>query len=383
LTGYTVISRNLPGLHEGTAAQTFAKIMNEAIAYNWFFWISGCCTVGAAIAAYMSTADSALMAASSMVTLDFVRDYFMPALPDKASADDIEYNTMNKNQEQRLYLVAKISSVVFGAFAVYTTTWDIVLKELYVIQGTILMLACPAYFFGMYFKKTTTMAINMGLIVGVILFIALYSAGTELPDVWAVIGNIAVVLLFTYVPQLNRLWWNGMFTGQLVKDKPVYDPDLDTTFLGFRTTLDQRIVGYDLASVGGPALEPIKPWWINFIVYLCLFIAIPFWQNIPSSYEDTSFSGAMPTWAVNSTFFAAVAMTINVFQTYYNWSDWIQDDGPEHVHHVKLDGKWMDVSGPVNMSELELQERSYEAGETPKITSDADTTKGSEANVLI
>lgn len=323
LTGYTILSRNLPGLYPGesrdgggTTGQAFAKIMNATIEYNWFFYITGCLTVSAAIAAYMSTADSALMAASSMVTLDFTRDYLL----DKPQSEQEK-----ETRENRLYIVAKLTSVFFGGFAVLMTLWDIPLTDLYIIQGTILMLGCPAYFLGMYNKTVNTFAVNIGLCVGTLVFIILqWGTKTELPEVWSTIANIAVTLIVSYSP-LSAMWYGT--------DK-IWDPAMVPDFLTMKTPLDIRVVGYDISKYG-PKYEPIRPWWINFIVFLLLFIAIPFWQNIPSSYEEESFSGAMPTWAVVSTFFAAIAMMINMFQTYYNWSDWIGED-PENKDVLDL-----------------------------------------------
>jgi len=367
LTGYTILSRNLPGLNPGvdrdgggTTDKAFAKIMNATIEHNWFFYITGSTTVVAAIAAYMSTADSALMAASSMVTLDFSRDYILERYMGSPT------NQMEKERQQRILLmIAKVTSIVFGIFAVLMTLIDIALTDLYVIQGTILMLGCPAYFFGMYNKTVNAFAVNVGIVVGVIVFIILYAMEKDIPEFWSTVANVGATLIVAYVPQLTQLWYGK---------RNVWDPALTPKFLDRKDALDRRVVGYDISAYG-LKFEPIRPWWINFIVFLLLFLAIPFWQNIPSSYDDNAFSGAMPTWAVVSTFFAAIAMIINMFQTYYNWSDWISEEGPENCYKLNLpDEKEAGLAGAPNTGEFgstaELVTTKPTAVEEPAITSD-------------
>jgi len=315
LTGYTILSRDLPGLdrRDENTAQAFARIMNAAMDYNWFFLITGIFTVNAAIAAYMSTADSALMAASSAVTMEYLPYFYQRPPRDQEKAIE--------RYENNLYFFAKGTSIFFGALAVWATKWNIALTDLYVVQGGILMLGCPAYFFGMYSEKVTALAINAGIVVSLPMYFIMFFEKMDLPEFWASVANIAIVCVFSYTPLFSK-FANRMYYG---KEDP-WDPDEVPDFLTFADPLPRAAVGFDIRNGGGPMLEPIRPVWTNFIVYLLLFLAIPFWQNIPSSFEEQSFSGAMPTWAVFSTFLAAIAMLMNMFQTYYNWEDWITEE---------------------------------------------------------
>lgn len=329
LTGYTILSRDLDGLDRDTTDLAFSTIMNVGIAYNALFYITGCFTVSAAIAAYMSTADSALMAASSTVTMEWIRDYMFK----KVDPTDREAVMA---QDDTLYIIAKISSILFGAFAVATTQWEIALTDLYIVQGAILMIATPPYFFGMYTKKVNAMSINVGICMGVIVFVGLW--GKDLPEVWATIASVGTTLLLTYTPGLND-FADNLYYRTILKQEysgEPWDSKMYPSFLTCLTELPRSAVGYDIRAGGGPMFEPIRPWWINLIVFMCLFLAIPFWINLPSSYGEDSFSGAMPTWAVASTFFAALAMIINIFQTYYNWEDWISREGYENRHKIVL-----------------------------------------------
>lgn len=157
--------------------------------------------------------------------------------------------------------------------------------------------------------------------------------------------NIGATLMFMYLPPFSRFSWANM----KMMDDDVYDPDITPNFLSMPTTLDKRVVGVDCSKFGGMKLEPIRPLWVNFIVFLLLFIAIPFWHNLPTSWAPDSFSGAMPTWAVASTLFAAVAMVINMFQTRNNWSDWITEDGEENINYILIPGeKPLSLYGPVD-----------------------------------
>lgn len=199
------------------------------------------------------------------------------------------------------------------------------------------MLGCPAYFFGMYSNKVNALAINLGIIFGTLVFFILFVQKAELPDFYATIVNIGIVIFVTWCPGLNAAL-NNAYYGSILKfggdQSDPYDPALFPNFLTFDTVLPRDAVGYDIRKGGGPKFEPIRPWWINFIVFMLLFLAIPFWINLPSSYDETSFSGAMPTWAVASTFFAAIAMLMNIFQTYYNWEDWITREGKQNQHKI-------------------------------------------------
>lgn len=380
LTGYTILSRNIEGLDRTNTNQAFARIMNEAMNYNTFFYITGCCTVSAAMAAYMSTADSALMAASSAITLEYL-PYFLPTCTGKQieAGEDIR-----KTHENLLYYVAKVTSVFFGALAVIMSQVDIALTDLYIIQGGALMLGCPAYFFGMYSKKVTALAINISIGVSLLCFILFFAAadkdGTlgKLPEFWATVINIGLMSIFTWGPIAKMA--NMAYYG---KEDP-YDPEEYPVFLTYDTVLPREAVGVDIREGGGPLAEPIRPLWVNFIVFLLLFLAIPFWVNLPTTYLESSFSGAMPTWAVCSTFFAAIAMLINIFQTYYNWEDWIQAEinfngGPATVDLPESDprkydkhkiykrfvnGRVLPDKAPVDGgAETEMQKtKSFEAG---------------------
>jgi hypothetical protein len=143
------------------------------------------------LAAIMSTADSAIISCSNVVTIDLVKAWLWPMCN----------NGVEPNAKQTL-LISKIASLVIVIVGVLLVNLNLNLSSLFVLQGALLCQATPAYLLGLYHPTIMDGSILMGMIVGTTVFIILEFSGPELkaavlfgPGFIGLIVNI--VVLFT------------------------------------------------------------------------------------------------------------------------------------------------------------------------------------------
>ena len=120
----------------------------------------------AILAALMSTADSALLSISSMITRDIYQPYFKPG-----------------SSQAELTRVGKMSSwgiiVVLVLIAISTEKTLIRLLEL---KFEILIQIVPCFFLGLYWKRLSSRTVLTGLLVG--LAVALWLWGMGYTRIW-------------------------------------------------------------------------------------------------------------------------------------------------------------------------------------------------------
>ena len=124
------------------------------------------------LAAIMSTADSALMGASSVVSLDIVKGTFIPSLSKKNVVRVGEVNSL---------LVCGLAFLL----GMYLSSDQ--MGVIIIFQNGMLMQMLPAFGFGLYLQ-VSELPISAGIIVGLVSLVILTITGNPLDD---------------YVPQLT------------------------------------------------------------------------------------------------------------------------------------------------------------------------------------
>ena len=157
LTGRVV----LPGLEGVATDQILARlcglIMEQSLAGYWLVVV----IFAAALAALMSTADSALLSISSMFTRDIYQAHFRPGAT-----------------QPELTLVGKIVSwVVVAVLVGIAIGTEKTLVRLLEIKFEVLIQIVPCFFLGLYWRRLRTSAVIAGLLVGLAVALGLTIAG--------------------------------------------------------------------------------------------------------------------------------------------------------------------------------------------------------------
>lgn len=156
----------LPDLSKGESDQVLARlcalVMSESALGYWLV----VAVFAAALAALMSTADSALLSISSMLTKDIYLPYFKP-----------------EATEEQLTKFGKVSSwgivVILVVAAIGTEATLVRLLEL---KFEVLIQVVPCFFMGLYWKKLTAGTALLGMVCGLIVALGLTLMGK--PLVW-------------------------------------------------------------------------------------------------------------------------------------------------------------------------------------------------------
>jgi Na+/proline symporter len=119
------------------------------------------------LAAIMSTADSAIISCSNVVTIDLIKAWLWPMCN-----GGIEPNT------KQTMLVSKIASLIIVMLGVIITNLGLSLSALFVLQGALLCQATPAYALGLYHPTIMDTSILLGMSIGTIVFLILVQTHT-------------------------------------------------------------------------------------------------------------------------------------------------------------------------------------------------------------
>lgn len=162
LTGRVV----LPGIEGVSTDQVLARlcalVMQDSAAGYWLVVV----IFAAALAALMSTADSALLSISSMFTRDVYQAHFRP-----------------HSTQAELTMVGKIVSwVVVAALVVIAIGTDKTLVRLLELKFEVLIQIVPCFFLGLYWRRLSAAVVLTGMLAGLAVALGLTVAG--MTKVW-------------------------------------------------------------------------------------------------------------------------------------------------------------------------------------------------------
>ena len=151
----------LPEIKEGRSDQILARLLALIMAGSELGYWLVVAVFAAALAALMSTADSALLSISSM----FTRDIYLPYLRPDSS-------------ESHLTWVGKIFSWIMVAALVYVAiVTDKTLVRLLELKFEVLIQVVPSFFFGLYWKRLQSRTAIVGLVAGLVVALVLWWLG--------------------------------------------------------------------------------------------------------------------------------------------------------------------------------------------------------------
>ena len=143
-------------------ARLCALIMNNSTLGYWLVVV----VFAAALAALMSTADSALLSISSMITRDIYQPYFRP-----------------ESSEAELTWVGKAGSwVIIAILVLIAISTEKTLIRLLELKFEVLIQIVPCFFLGLYWKHLSSRTALTGMLIGLAVALGLTLAGH--PRVW-------------------------------------------------------------------------------------------------------------------------------------------------------------------------------------------------------
>ncbi|MDG1011314.1 MAG: hypothetical protein P8N99_00740, partial [Luminiphilus sp.] len=158
--GFVAIAR-FPGLEGAAADQVMALIMRDVLSTGWFGHVVVTLLLGAILAALMSTADSALLALSSIFAKDLYGKYLRPSASDAACAKAGQW----------------CAWLILAGLVWLSTQENLTLYRLFVLKFEILLQIAPAFYLGVNFPSLRSTPLMLGLVTGLCIAVGGWSFG--------------------------------------------------------------------------------------------------------------------------------------------------------------------------------------------------------------
>jgi hypothetical protein len=270
--------------YEVAASGYFGEAMNVLLhGGGGSIFIGGIVLIGS-LAAIMSTADSAIISASNVVTIDLIKEWLWPMCN----------KGVQPNAKQTMF-VSKVASLIIVILGVLITNLDIDLSSLFVLQGALLGQAVPAYLLGLYHPSIMDRSLEAGMSIGIILFCILEFSSPELKK--AVLIGPGFIGLIANVVTLFAVDFSLKLAGKV----PTPDADKLT---------NNEICRIMENNVNEPAKNPV------LLLSWILLWFLPPWV-FPSEGESPLMLGC-PTWYIYQMILNAVISGL-IMYVIYQW----------------------------------------------------------------
>lgn len=156
-----------PGLSEDESEELVGMIANQVAGINPFFYLLMILLFGGIVAAIVSTADSALLSFSSVVSRDLYARYVNP-----------------RASEQKQVLVGKSAGIaVIAVLLVIAWNPPSTLYNIFVLKFELIVQVVPAFILGLYWRRLSAAPLFWGMLAG-----ALLAGGWTVFDVELIYG---------------------------------------------------------------------------------------------------------------------------------------------------------------------------------------------------
>jgi len=293
---------------------TLRYVISKGFGWNLFGSILFC----SSLAAFMSTADSAINGASCCFSLDILQPF--PHLW-KCNSDA----TWTK---QEMLTWSKVISVIVAVGALLTDKYvDYELGELLEMQNAVLSQVFPAYFFGMVLDFVQPYAVLIGWAFGVITTITVQCdngeddclrAGIDWywpvenlhPSMFALLVNIGIVILLSLLFEGRRFSWDE------IKPNHYYPNEL---------------IGLDITGTTRPYH------WPNLFIYVLILVAsifaVPWWQGTEDG-DIEAFTDGLPSYIRDGYWFCGVASALTLIALTFSWKG--EPDIDAHIEKLEI-----------------------------------------------
>ncbi len=179
--------RLFPGLSTDASEQLVGMIANEVAGINLFFYATMILLFGGVIAAIVSTADSALLSFSSIVSRDLYARHISP-----------------RASEPRQVLVGKVAGVVAIAILLLIA-WNppATLYNIFVLKFELIVQLAPVFMLGLYWNRLSAAPVFWGMLVGALVAGGMTVAGVD--SLYGVPGGLVGLALNVVICVLGSL----------------------------------------------------------------------------------------------------------------------------------------------------------------------------------
>lgn len=182
-----------PNLSEGDSERLVGMIANEVAGINLFFYAMMILLFGGIIAAIVSTADSALLSFSSMVSKDLYARHINP-----------------EATERKQVLVGKVWGIV-AVVLLLVIAWNppTTLYNIFVLKFELLVQIAPAFILGLYWRRLSSGPLFVGMLAGALLAggMTLFGVGTVYGVNGGLIGlflNVAICVVGSLLVPVSK-----------------------------------------------------------------------------------------------------------------------------------------------------------------------------------
>lgn len=140
----------VPGLSESGSEQLVGILANKVADINTFYYVLMVLFFGGIVAAIVSTADSALLSFSSVISRDLFGRYVGHDVP-----------------ESRQVLIGKVFGVI-AVFALLLLAWNppSTLYNIFVLKMELISQVAPAFMLGLYWRRLSAWPVVVGMVAG-------------------------------------------------------------------------------------------------------------------------------------------------------------------------------------------------------------------------
>jgi len=306
ITGMVAISYvGHPSEEFSSANSVFGLVVRRVIDENTAYGILGSIMLTANAAAFMSTADSAINAAASLLTLDFIS----PGVP-------IDFDRRNAI----VLWGGKAMSIGIAVIVLFWSQVDFEIASLIELQGMILCQVVPAYLLGFFNLRIHPYPLLVGQVVGVSISIG-YQCGTSncskssvdvdwfgpihglQPGFFAICINFLVAFIGSFM-----LVGNFPHANVVKFDKVELER--------FHEEFPKRLLSLKADGKGRP--------WNNFPYNVLFFVAFglhcfttPWWFTADENYNETT----LPQWVTECGIFRLLGDIFLIASIILGWQD--------------------------------------------------------------
>lgn len=299
----------------------FGRIMEDILSRGLGNAVVVTIVLTSSLAAIMSTADSALIGLSNVISVDIFKGWLAPS-----------YN------ERKLVMVGKISSIISAAICLAISIGGLDLTKLAVLQSSVLIQCLPGFIMGFYWPGMRALPVSVGMVVGLFILLLL-SFGFEghnlhfAPGVWGLFANWVLTIIVQVI--ISKFMANKFPLPVLPAD---VQSNLDDVEMSNRTKSRGSVLG-DLNSIevtdnswdrfGSIPLthevikgymakirQPISCWPLALLALISLLFHVPLFTT-PG--VRASFSNGMPRWAAISLASLTIGCCTTAFLFGYWW----------------------------------------------------------------
>jgi len=304
-----------PGVTFSDANSVFGVVVRRVITENAGYNILGSLMLTASVAAFMSTADSAVHGCVSILTLDFLE----PCIPDSWEL-----------KQKYIFYGGKFFSITIALTALFCSRIDIGLGALITLQGMVLCQVAPAFVLGFFNLPVHAYPVLLGQVVGVAV-----SIGYQCASKYCIQSSVDVSWFGPFEgiqPGFFGFMLNsavaigGCFIWPVFSDKK-FGPLSSVEIFGWdkvNIAKFEEDIPRDLLTLQADGIA--RPWYTfpwNALLLVAIILqcfSTPWWYDFENQEPDYT-ADSFPEWVLGCGAFRLVGDILVIIAIIFGWED--------------------------------------------------------------